>query len=221
MMYKNIINFTFLFLLFFTKSTLCQANTTQTYTSSNSKNPFYFVITQTSKQVSDIYQTKEFKIDIYSSDSSKLIQSIDLIAKSVWSGFFPKIDSTRTVDVNFDGYNDLILWSGTGEMGKNNFNEVYIFNPSANKFIHNETFSSICNIVVDQKDKTVEEFIDNGGIINYTTRKYEVVNDSLILKNQEEQSYDFDNNCYIIETSYYDKGKFKYKKVEKINDNEH
>ena len=204
MMYKNIINFTFLFLLFFTKSTLCQANTTQTYTSSNSKNPFYFVITQTSKQVSDIYQTKEFKIDIYSSDSSKLIQSIDLIAKSVWSGFFQKIDSTRT-----------------GEMGKNNFNEVYLFNPSANKFIHNETFSSICNIVVDQKDKTVEEFIDNGGIINYTTRKYEVVNDSLILKNQEEQSYDFDNNCYIIETSYYDKGKFKYKKVEKINDNEH
>ena len=173
---------------------------------------FLFKVTEISKDSSTLYGDRIFRIDIYNSNTDEFITSIEHKVESIWNEYSLEIDSTNLEDVNFDGYEDLILLSGQGAMGRNNIFTVYLFDSLQNKFQYCEALSDICNIEVNSEDKTIDEFIFNGGDPNYTVTTYEVVNDSPVIKKILNQHFD------VIETSYYKNGKFLYKEEETVKD---
>lgn len=202
MRHKNILIFVLASLILLSNSSLCQLN---------SPKQFSFKVTEISNDSSTSYEDKIFKIGVYNSTTNEIIQSIEHKIESIWYEYSLEIDSTNLVDVNFDGYKDLILISGQGAMGRNNIFTIYLFDSLQNKFQYCEALSDICNIEVNSEDKTIDEFIFNGGP-NFTLTTYEVINNSRVIKKILNQNLD------TIETSYYENGKFLYKETEKVKD---
>lgn len=198
---KNILIFVLASLILSSNLSLCQLN---------SPKYFSFKVTEISNDSSTSYEDKIFKIDIYNSKTNEFIQSIEHKIESIWYNYSLEIDSTNLEDVNFDEYKDLILPTGQGEMGRNEIFTIYLFDSLQNKFHYCQSLSDICNIRVNSEDKTIDELIFNGGDPNYTLTTYEVIKDSLVIKKIITQHFD------IIETLYYENGKFLYKEIETV-----
>lgn len=98
-----------------------------------------------------------YEIKIYNAESNKLIQSFNMTDYDIYySKYVFPIDSL--VDLNFDGYKDLIVYGGSGQNGKNSFYSIFLFDSLIGKFYKNPSFDSIYNFIVNSKSKTIEEY---------------------------------------------------------------
>lgn len=59
------------------------------------------------------------------------------------------------LDVNFDGYNDVGVFTITGYGGVNNYYDFYIYNPQTEKFLKSSTLTEISNPSVEIDKKQV------------------------------------------------------------------
>jgi hypothetical protein len=59
------------------------------------------------------------------------------------------------LDVNFDGYTDIGVFTSTGYGGVNDYYDFYVYNPQAKKFLKDDVLKDISNPQVDTAKKQV------------------------------------------------------------------
>ena len=177
---------------------------------------FTFIITDISSDSLKDYE-RLFKVDIYNSQKNKLLQTFQHHT-SLGNDYFLDIgflgnrleheSDTNLVDINFDSYNDLIFVNSSGVGGNFNY-DTYLFDNKDNKFHKNENFSSMINININKKDKTISEFISEGCYSNcYTIKTYKIKNNSpLLVKEEIQYAVDGDLNNIMNETYHFKNGK--------------
>ncbi|MGD1007826.1 MAG: hypothetical protein ABR980_11415 [Ignavibacteriaceae bacterium] len=122
------------------------------------------------------------------------------------------------MDVNFDGYKDLVLVSGIGAMGKNWCFDVYLFSVKDKKFHKSTKFSGFTNIELDPKKKIIKEHIDEGCASDcFTENTYKVINNKPIIINSLIQDFDFKKKKLIAYFEKYKKGIVVFKKSVKAS----
>jgi hypothetical protein len=198
-----------------------QAQKTKTFERIVNKNlpNFTFVVTDISPDSLHNYE-RLFRIDIY--NSKKFLQTFQHHT-SMGNEYFLDINffgnelghesDTNLVDINFDGYNDLIFLNSSGVGGNFNY-DTYLFDKKDNKFHKNENFSSMINISINKTDQTISEYISEGCYSNcYTIKTYKIKNNLPILVKEEVQyAVDGDLNNIMNETYHFKNGKkFKVK----------
>ncbi|MBP9760460.1 MAG: hypothetical protein KBD24_03815 [Candidatus Pacebacteria bacterium] len=83
-----------------------------------------------------------------------------------------------TQDVNFDGYQDLLLFSDQGSGGVSY--HVWVYVPSENRFAYSDEVSGIGNMMVDT-DKQRIRGSWSSGLCHHTDEEYEYINGKLTL----------------------------------------
>lgn len=106
-------------------------------------------------------------------------------------------------DVNFDGHDDLVVYSHDGGAGPNYGNNYFIFNQKTKKFVFNETMSDFSQPQVNHKTKTILAAWRNGAA-NHGSEKYKWIKNKPTLV----ESY---------EINYTSEDKFSEKKLYLIN----
>lgn len=100
-------------------------------------------------------------------------------------------DSTQlinVVDVNFDGYPDLEIYSHDGGAGPNNGYNYYIYNPARQRFIYNSTLSDLTQTSINTKSKSISAAWRNGAG-NHGFEKYKWIKGRLTLVEYYETRY--------------------------------
>ena len=102
------------------------------------------------------------------------------------------VSDTLTVldfeDVNFDGYDDLVIFSHDGGAGPNFGNNYFIFNLKTKNFIQNQTMSDLSQPEVNHKTKTVYAAWRNGAA-NHGWEKYKWIKNKLTMVEYYETNY--------------------------------
>ncbi|TRX35331.1 hypothetical protein FNW52_11465 [Flavobacterium sp. ZT3R18] len=110
-----------------------------------------------------------------------------------------------TQDVNFDGYQDLVVYAQSSGSGPNNTDNYYVFNPKTQKFIFNDALSNLSQPQIDFKSKTVYAAW-RGGAATHGAEKYKWIKGKLILVEYYETNYLDEVN--VVEThTFLKKGK--------------
>jgi len=95
-------------------------------------------------------------------------------------------DFIMFMDVNFDGYNDMLVTQDTGATGNVSY-LAFLFDPKTSTFALNEDFS-LMNIMPDPKTKTLRSFVTMGAAgMEYVSDLYRVENGKPILVEEVEQ----------------------------------
>lgn len=123
----------------------------------------------------------------------------------------------EAVDVNFDGFLDLIVYAQSGGAGPNNSNNYYVFNPKTKKFIFNEMLSNLSQPRIDSKTKTVYAAWRDGAA-THGSEKYKWINGKLVLIEYYETHYLDEVN--VEETHTFLKNGKMVGKTKKIRSNE-
>jgi hypothetical protein len=84
------------------------------------------------------------------------------------------------IDVNFDGYPDLQIYSHSGGAGPNNGNNYYLYNPKTKQFDYHAKLSDLLQPDVNVKSKTISAAWRNGAG-NWGAEKYKWINHKLTL----------------------------------------
>jgi hypothetical protein len=147
-----------------------------------------------------------YEIKIYNAKSNKLIQSFNMTDYDIYySKYEFPIDSL--VDFNFDGYKDLKVYGGSGQNGKNSFYSIFLYDSLTGKFYKNPSFDSIYNFIINQKNKTIEEYTWPGACAwdCVTWNTYVVENNKLVLIGASYVEIDAETNkAYRIIEKYED-----------------
>jgi hypothetical protein len=117
------------------------------------------------------------------------------------------------IDINFDGYKDLLISIMKGGGGKNHIYGTWLFDTTNSKFILSPEFTGLCNPEVDYTNKLIIETSLNGcGSQCYTINTYKILNNKLSKIKSIDQYWDDNTGKFrrIIET--YKNGKEIYKK---------
>lgn len=98
----------------------------------------------------------------------------------------------HVVDVNFDGYRDVIILNTFGGAHSNTWYDCWIWNPETLSFIESESFSEICNPALDPEKKyiystggsgagnhewSIYQYIDSEFVVTNSLSYYEVKNE--------------------------------------------
>jgi hypothetical protein len=211
-------------LLLLSTVSFCQNNSNKTYllSISNKLSPYVFKVVDLTPKSNSTYCDKTFNINICKSDSTTVIQSIKYNIDGVWKdleldfqegqpGDF--LSGGNLLDVNFDGYKDLVLVSGIGAMGKNWSFDVYLFSVKNKKFHKCKELSGLTNIELDPKGKTITEHIDEGCLSQcYTENTYKVLNNKPVIIESTNQYYDSKKDKLRCMVEKYKDGKVVSKK---------
>jgi len=214
-----IFHFSFIIILF-TNLIFAQSDKTRIFNKiiNNNLPPFTFVVTEISSDSSGIYSNKVFRIDIYKSKTKELLQSLNheiimgndffLNIEFLGNGYNRDVDS-NLIDLDSDGYKDLMLLNGIGDMGRNYNYTPYFYNKKKNEFIINDELPDIINPDVNLKDKTFSEHISEGCYSNcFTENIYIMKNDiPIILEQIVQHPNDGDINYLITDTYHFNNGK--------------
>lgn len=92
------------------------------------------------------------------------------------------------VDLNFDGYPDLQIYSHSGGAGPNYGNNYYLYNPKTMQFDYHAKLSDLSQPAVDVKNKTISAAWRNGAG-NWGSEKYKWINHKLTLVEYYEINY--------------------------------
>jgi hypothetical protein len=147
------------------------------------------------------YQVKIINVDIYINNNqeyedshSKIIILDTLKADTLsigefsWKSFQKESDKYQLTDINFDGFNDLLVLTGYSANGINEEYEIYFFNKINNHFEYNDylTWEIGFNTSINKEAK---EITTGGadGWWNYEWRTYKYLNEKLEMIHSESQ----------------------------------
>ncbi|MCI0501411.1 MAG: hypothetical protein L0Y61_06660, partial [Epsilonproteobacteria bacterium] len=148
--------------------------------------------------LSEIYELK-----IYDK-KNKLIQTIRN------AGYSLEDNGQITMsDVNFDGYDDLMIYSHDGGAGPNDGYNFYIFNPKNRRFEYDKTLSNATQISIDKKRKLITAAWRNGAA-EYGGEEYKWINGRFVMTKQVVMTY-MDDDTIREETCTVSKNKQKCK----------
>lgn len=169
----------------------------------NDKLPkFGFIIEKTGNDSFLVF----YEMKIYNAESNKFIQSFNMTDYNIYySEYVFPIDSL--VDFNFDGYKDLCVYGGSGQNGKNTFYSIFLYDSLTGKFYKSPSFDSIYNFIINQKNKTIEEYAWPGACTwnCVTWNTYVVENNKLVLIETSYVEIDSETNkVYRIIEKYED-----------------
>ena len=74
----------------------------------------------------------------------------------------PLDERLSIVDINFDGYPDIDLYAMSGGAGPNDTHFFYIYDPTKKTFQFNAKLSSLTQVAIDQKKKTITAAFRDG-----------------------------------------------------------
>jgi hypothetical protein len=138
--------------------------------------------------------------------------------------------SSRYLDVNFDGYKDMILETGSYQL--DTYSNVWLYNPMKKLFESSNEFSGFSNLEVDEKNKVLTSgssfvgghgfvcttyVVQNGKLRNveyeyhsdYTYQKDSLVNNKLITIAKDEVVEDYSNRLFVVSENRYIYGKLR------------
>lgn len=141
-------------------------------------------------------------IEIFSGNSDVPIQHL---TGCEWAGMEPPPrgeDWFRTVDFNFDGYQDIYILTNWGATG-NNQGCIWLYNSATGRFDYSPEFSGLGTFTLDRPNKTIITW-SNGGMAGgvHSADKYKVVNNRPVLVYSERQDWDRDKkqfHCIVSE----------------------
>lgn len=146
--------------------------------------------------------------------SNKLIQTINY----TYNDTFMLIKHFDFTDINFDGYNDIVILAGLTANRGQLYYEVYLWYPKKNQFIHTSEISdSMPNLYIDAEKKLLYSFyMMNDGRNEYHIFKFE--DDHFIEKDcLQEFVYIFDYPVYLYENENFGKN-CNFKTVQDLSD---
>lgn len=153
--------------------------------------------------VSEIYAIRVYD------KNGKEIQTIRNV-----EGYLRENYTLGTVDANFDGYDDLMIYSHDGGAGPNNGYSFYIYDPKSKRFEYNQILSDLTQTQVDTKTKTIRSFW-RGGAAEHGYEEYKWINGKLTMTKQVIETYTQNNEIQTM-TCVDQKGKLECKtKLEK------
>ena len=175
--------------------------------------PSTIVVTEISSDSIIIYYAKVFRIDIFNSRTKKLLQSFNH-ETTMGKDYFLNIEflgnafghesDTNLIDLDSDGYKDLLLLNGNGDMGRNYNYTPYFYDYKNNKFITNEKLPDIINPDVDAENKTFSEHISQGCYSNcFTESTFKMINGIPIVLEQIVQHPDNGDINFLITDTYH------------------
>lgn len=141
-------------------------------------------------------------IEVFSGDSEVPIQHL---TGCDWVGMEPPPrgeDWFRTVDFNFDGYQDIYVLTDWGATG-NSQGCIWLYNSETKLFYYSPEFSELGTFTLDPANKTIITW-SNGGMAGgvHSAQKYKIVNNRPVQVYSEKQDWDQDKkqfHCVVTE----------------------
>jgi len=92
------------------------------------------------------------------------------------------------IDVNFDGYSDMMIYSHDGGAGPNSGYNFYVYNPKSKRFEYNQTLSDLTQTQVNTKAKKITAAWRNGAA-EHGYEEYKWINGNPIMTKQIVETY--------------------------------
>ena len=96
-------------------------------------------------------------------------------------------------DINFDGYKDVIILNDFSGAHGNTWYDCWLWNPETSLFIESQSFTDICNPVLDPENKYIYS-TGGSGAGNQTWDIYQYIGDEFAVTNS--LSYEVTNEGY-------------------------
>ena len=111
------------------------------------------------------------------------------ISEFNWKTFNPDINEYELEDINFDGYNDLLVLRGYSADGMVNEYDIYIFNYQDKRFDYSDKITGTLgwNTMIDKDSKEITVGGASGMDWTYEWRTYKFLDGSLIQIREESQ----------------------------------
>ena len=106
----------------------------------------------------------------------------------------------HVVDVNFDGYKDVIILNSFSGAHSNSWYDCWLWNPEMSSFVESESFEDICNPALDKEKKSIYS-TGGSGASNRGWNIYQFIEGEFVVT----------NSLYYTETSkgyYFEEQKF-------------
>lgn len=122
------------------------------------------------------------------------------------------------IDANFDGYEDMMIYSHDGGAGPNNGYNFYIYNTKSKRFEYNQILSELTQTQIDAKAKIITAAWRNGAA-QHGYEEYKWINGKLTMTKQAIDTY-MQNDEIRVVTCVYKKGKLKCETIMVKDDNQ-
>ena len=113
------------------------------------------------------------------------------------------------VDANFDGYEDLMIYSHDGGAGPNNGYNFYIYDPKSKRFEYNQILSGLTQTQIDAKAKMITAAWRNGAA-EHGYEEYQWINGELTMTKQIIETFTQNDEIQTV-TCVDQKGKLECK----------
>ena len=97
------------------------------------------------------YRSTITRVDVIDKDTKKVVQTL--------SGFEASAYSTRYVDMNYDGYFDLVLNAAEGDHSEKYI--YWLYDPQSKKFVRNKTLEAVLGYATRYPHKQLARFDDD------------------------------------------------------------
>ncbi len=144
---------------------------------------------------------KVIRIEVRQEGSNKILQRLHLPKNDDFI-FNPR--AVETKDMNFDGYNDILIEYNDGSAGGQNY--VWLYNPKTGKYVFNDDFSELRDPDPDSVKHTITSY-DAGGSTGGAVYTHCFKNGKLILLREVDTYNDFENKRSITTIKSYKNGK--------------
>lgn len=119
----------------------------------------------------------------------------------------------HVVDVNFDGFNDVIILKDFSGAHGNTWYNCWLWDPKTSSFVESEAFADICNPALDPKKKSIYS-TGGSGAGNKQWDIYQFIKDEFVVTNS--LSYEMTNESYHFIAQNLLKGEMKIVRDEVI-----
>jgi len=94
----------------------------------------------------------------------------------------------QSIDANFDGYPDLVIFENTGGAGPNSSYNYFLFDPTIGRFVRSEELSELTQPQIDPKTKSVQSFWRDGAA-THGAATYAWIHGKLVCTSSVETTY--------------------------------
>ncbi|MFM0133239.1 XAC2610-related protein [Paraburkholderia sediminicola] len=121
----------------------------------------------------------------------------------------------QVVDANFDGYPDIAIFSQSGGAGPNNTENFFLFNPTTRQFVFDEELSSLPQIAIDSKTRTITS-AQRDGCCRHSAETYRYMDGRLTLIANWDESLSADGKWLETTTGHLQNGTMHFRKTRKM-----